>query len=433
MNPFFLTLLLLCASAASAQNQWQLINQSNSRCATINFVTTQIGWSSSIYAQAPPNNFGLYKTIDGGENWNGVLSWMNVYVPYIAFFNERRGFASAGSWASLTSDGDTWNSFALPETTEVERSVYLDSTTLIGISNRMISGDSLERQINKSTDGGQTWQNLYRDHHVWMLGPKLARSQGGTLLVPGDAHEMLRSTDRGNTWQTVDTSPWFAGTPAAADSGLFFQGTVTMGLHHAEICRSVDDGLTWTNVWTDTTQDGHFLGPDDIKFADRLHGWVAWYHGWMSQTSDGGETWQSYQLPHSIEGVSEMSFIDSTLGWAIDPGVGSPTLVYRWSTMAGVQNEWTSTTIASDLRITSVYPNPFNSQTTISFTVPKTEHVTVTVYDLLGHPAGILTSRLLVSGSYQLNWEGSNYASGVYFLRVCDGEHVATSKLHLIR
>jgi photosystem II stability/assembly factor-like uncharacterized protein len=429
---FMLTYVLV--GQARSQNHWRVINQSNRGCQTICFTTPDIGWSTQVFSAPPPNDFGLYQTTDGGITWNGVPRFQGVFVPYESFFNERRGLVTATLWQAVTTDGGTtWMTADLPETTLVTKASYLDSTTLIGISSVFVNEDSMAREINRSTDGGLTWRNLYNDRSPVYLGEKPAVAPNGTILISGTLRQIWRSTDSGNNWQVIDASPWLAGTIVPADSGVFFQGTRTLGSSRSEICRSLDDGITWQSVWIDTTGDGRYLGPEVMAFTDRRHGWVGWDHGLMTQTSDGGETWEAYSLPGSVEGVFDMSFLDSTLGWAIDPGVGSPTLVYRWSTADSTDSRRQNLAYASNLRVVSIYPNPFNSEATIAISVPTTEHVTATVYDLLGHPLDVLTDRLLVGGIYQLNWKGSHYASGIYFLRISGQGTTVTSKLQLIK
>lgn len=80
------------------------------------------------------------------------------------------------------------------------------------------------------------------------------------------------------------------------------------------------------------------------------------------------------------------------------------------------------------------YPNPFNPATTIEFSIPKSENVTLNIYDILGEEVATLVSDRLSAGSYQYEWSRtSGIASGVYLYRLQAGEYVETRKMVLMK
>ena len=79
------------------------------------------------------------------------------------------------------------------------------------------------------------------------------------------------------------------------------------------------------------------------------------------------------------------------------------------------------------------YPNPFNPSTTITYEVPSATHVTITVYDMLGRKVSVLVNDRRETGAYQIRFDGSNLASGVYFYQLQAGDYVATKKLVLMK
>jgi len=79
------------------------------------------------------------------------------------------------------------------------------------------------------------------------------------------------------------------------------------------------------------------------------------------------------------------------------------------------------------------YPNPFNPVTSISFSLPAKEFVTITVYDILGNEVEVLVNEFMNSGSHNISWDASRFASGVYFYRVNAGEFTETKKMVLIK
>jgi hypothetical protein len=68
------------------------------------------------------------------------------------------------------------------------------------------------------------------------------------------------------------------------------------------------------------------------------------------------------------------------------------------------------------------YPNPFNPSTTLSFQLPATDFVSLTIYDLLGRKTALVHSGLLSGGYHSFAVDGSPWASGVYFARLQVGE-----------
>ncbi len=79
------------------------------------------------------------------------------------------------------------------------------------------------------------------------------------------------------------------------------------------------------------------------------------------------------------------------------------------------------------------YPNPFNPSTTIEILIPKSEFVTLIIYNLLGQEVSTLVSEKINSGKYQYTWNAGSLASGVYLYQIQAGNYVETKKMVLVR
>jgi predicted GH43/DUF377 family glycosyl hydrolase len=79
------------------------------------------------------------------------------------------------------------------------------------------------------------------------------------------------------------------------------------------------------------------------------------------------------------------------------------------------------------------YPNPFNPTTNIEFSIPKTEFVTLKIYNILGEEVSTLVSEKLTQGNYEYTWNAFDFASGVYFYRLKAGKYVQARKMALLR
>jgi len=92
--------------------------------------------------------------------------------------------------------------------------------------------------------------------------------------------------------------------------------------------------------------------------------------------------------------------------------------------------------LANNFEIHNVYPNPFNSTTTISFILPTLSPVSVSVYNTRGQLVDVLLDGVMPVGSHKVVWDGHNVGAGVYFLKLCDktgGENFIYQKVTLIK
>lgn len=79
------------------------------------------------------------------------------------------------------------------------------------------------------------------------------------------------------------------------------------------------------------------------------------------------------------------------------------------------------------------YPNPFNPTTTISYQLPKTGNVNIKVFDILGREVATLINEEKPAGSYNVEFNGSGLASGIYFYQIKSGEFIQTMKMILLK
>ncbi len=79
------------------------------------------------------------------------------------------------------------------------------------------------------------------------------------------------------------------------------------------------------------------------------------------------------------------------------------------------------------------YPNPFNPTTRIDYSISKRGYVSLAVYNVLGQKIATLFSGVEVPGDYTATFDGSRFASGVYFYRLQAGSSVLTRKLVLVK
>jgi hypothetical protein len=83
--------------------------------------------------------------------------------------------------------------------------------------------------------------------------------------------------------------------------------------------------------------------------------------------------------------------------------------------------------------ISQNYPNPFNAQTTISYVLPESGPVTLSIYNLLGQKVATLFDGLQQAGEHKAVWEVTGAPSGVYFARLVSGSKTATNLMVLMK
>ena len=129
---------------------------------------------------------------------------------------------------------------------------------------------------------------------------------------------------------------------------------------------------------------------------------------------------------------------DPGWAWGMAPATGEAAPYFDNVAVKAV-NTSTSVPIpdATDLWVTA-YPNPFNPQTTISFSLERNERASVAVYELTGKRVMALADRRFVAGTHWLTWNGRDaqgraLPSGTYLVRLETESAVRAQKLMLIR
>lgn len=84
------------------------------------------------------------------------------------------------------------------------------------------------------------------------------------------------------------------------------------------------------------------------------------------------------------------------------------------------------------------YPNPINTETNISYSLPEAVHVRIVVFDILGREVKVLVDREVAAGHYTTTWDatntkGTSVPSGVYFYSLTAGSFRSTKKMVLMR
>ena len=89
--------------------------------------------------------------------------------------------------------------------------------------------------------------------------------------------------------------------------------------------------------------------------------------------------------------------------------------------------------LPSDFKINTIYPNPFNPETEISYTLTHDGETELLVYDVLGREVGILVKEFKNAGSYSVHLNARNMPSGAYILILHQGGSSTVQKAMLMK
>jgi hypothetical protein len=112
---------------------------------------------------------------------------------------------------------------------------------------------------------------------------------------------------------------------------------------------------------------------------------------------------------------------NNNIGWAPAIGYGS---------IVGVETELS---VPEEFVLYQSYPNPFNPSTTIKYSLPNSGIVSLKVFDILGREVAVLVNEYKTSGTYSIEFNANQFASGVYFYQLNTGNFVETKKMMLMK
>ena len=136
------------------------------------------------------------------------------------------------------------------------------------------------------------------------------------------------------------------------------------------------------------------------------------------------KTAQGYPVKESLR------YSDATLKTAGTDGnpLGDGTW---WPDLVGVRQVPNS--VPTKYTLSQNYPNPFNPTTNIKYSIPQSGFVTLKVYNMLGQEVATLVNQQQNTGEYNVDFNASNLASGVYMYRIQSGNISITKKMMLLK
>lgn len=416
------------------------------------------------------NGDGFYYSTNSGKIWTQLNAGiLNTTVYSISVNNDDYIFVGTGHLASdfsegsgifrSTDNGESWNSLKDGlESTWIQTIIYdSDNNYFIGASDG----------IYKSTDFGNTWSQSL----ISSIGINALAISGKENIYAGSYHGISFTSDKGETWSQFDSGlvDGSVNCMVASLTGKYiFAGTGNrFGIAQGKVFRTTDSNYTWIetsyglpntyifslaidsydNIYAGTYNRGLFIstnygnswqgmGPEGftvlsiaINSNDEAYicGYSTYGHNVYHTTNDG-EDWTAV-----VKGLTT----NNVISLALD----SSGYIYAGTFNQGLFKSVSSTTYViklNDINVTQFYlsqnyPNPFNPTTKIEFQISNAGPVSLRIYDILGREVATLINEEKPAGNYEVEFDGGNLSSGVYFYKLQAGDFIQTKKMILLR
>lgn len=350
-------------------------------------------------------------TFDGGTTWKKYYAdTPGVYLYRIIFHdNVIWAVGSGGIILNSTDNGLTWikNYLTANSLSDI---IFINSN--IGFA---AGGSGYQPVLFKTTNGGVSWDL----HSVLNEGSsieciKFSSSNIAWLIT---TYKIWKSDDGGETWDTVYN---------AMTTDLDVSGDTVWFAKGNKVLRTLDAGKTWQEfkIFDYGQSSG---GSNRIKFVNSVTGFVTYNDGRVFKTTDAGNTWQDINAPRAGS-LFAHTFINEKKGWIF----GWPGVIIKYD-VNSVGIEETYELNQPDYFLSVNYPNPFNPETKIIYSVPFRTAVSIKVFDVTGREIRILVSEVQEAGEHKITFDGTGLPSGVYFYRIIAGNYIKTNKMVLLK
>ncbi|MBN8583504.1 MAG: T9SS type A sorting domain-containing protein [Ignavibacteria bacterium] len=443
MKKIIVIVIFLLCSAVNSHGQWNKVNSGISDYLfSAFFINTQTGY---IGGQDSPGR--IYKTVNGGLNWNLVLATAgNERFECLFFINEQTGWAGSyyGLTYKTTNGGANWSYSVIQG--RVRRIQFLNQLTGFAVTSQ---------GARKSTNGGLSWFSVLNASEG--IGLKFFNTEIGLVSIQnGSFSKIFKTVNGGLNWTEVYNEPLATG---INNFSFINNSTGYASGNYKLTLKTIDQGSSWTEVFKDPSSVSVIYDHRVIHFVDANLGYAcgqylipgpSTYRGAVfNKTTNGGLTWEFQSITpgiHNVWAFEDMQIVDGQIGFV----VGSSGNVYKSTNAGFVGIQPISTEIPQYFSLHQNYPNPFNPSTKIKFQIPLLRGVSgeagqlvtpgrdgvftsLKIFDILGREVRTLVNENLKPGIYEADFNSTDLPSGVYFYKLNAGEFVATKKMILMK
>lgn len=381
---------------------------------------------------------GAFRSTDNGASWvqinNGFFSGsiFNISVFSLAVKDSLFFAGTQNGIFVSTNNGDSWKQTSFdPLNGEVRSLLVIGSDLYAGTDAGQIrSMRDTAGGVFCSSDNGKTWIPMnsgLRNNNGSAARLTSLITMGTDLFAGTWDGGVFHSSDHGLNWEHNDTSNAGGDVTSLAviDSNLF------AGNWQGGVFRSADKGTTWTRCDSgliDTVNHYNFsvrsfgVSRSNLFVGTEFHG--------VYLSTDLGGSWNAVNDGLTMEyGAVQSIFVSEPYAF-----IGSEMAIWRRSISemtTSVEN--LPVTLPKEFVLEQNYPNPFNPTTHLRFAIAKFGFVQLKVFDVLGREVATLINEQKSPGTYEVNFNGSNLASGIYFYTIRAGDYKAVRKMSLLK
>ncbi|NIO29693.1 MAG: T9SS type A sorting domain-containing protein [Candidatus Latescibacteria bacterium] len=407
----------------------------------------------------------VLRSDNGGADW-GPIWWSSIGFPPSPMYVDYLNSVSFGDSAGGVAVGEKGWIVTIRNGT-VSQKDRITTQTLNGVS---MPDDSTVYAVGgggtilRSNDGGDTWVQLVSGTGSSLRAVHFIDADHGTAV--GNGGTILHTSNGGATW-----TPQVSGTTESLYGVSFSSPSVGFVVGGAgTILKTIDGGVNWTpeisptaglaDVFTINRNNVTIVGGEWNILAKRDETLPAFYAALTAVLLDN-----AVRLEWSIGGAD-----NRIRGFHVYRRAGGPGEYIRlnqqlilkeihtftdWTVKPGFEYEFVLGVVRGDgsevrsnvaavelppatLELFQNYPNPFNPVTSIRFSLPEAQKVTLKVYDITGRHVITLVDGINSRGLQTIKWDAKNSAgqpvsSGIYYYQLQAGKQRLARKMVLIR
>ena len=397
----------------TARSQWSLQESGTTQYLySVHFINNFTGYAAG-------DSGTILKSTDGGIVWSQLDPGLTIRLASVRFINSRTGWAvgDSGTIVQTRNGGTAW--------LRQQSGTIKDLKSVFFVNQRTgwITGDSV---ILKTTNRGVNWVQQQAPFFTLFYSVFFINSNTGWIT----GYSTLKTTNGGAEW-VLKSGPTnkrciFFMNP---DTGWAVGGVYT-------ITRTTDGGETWGGGYDsfipheNEETDSPPATFTSIQFMNANTGCYTSSHafgGRIILTTNGGTDWTIDYPTTRDRRLTSVCLRDLNHAWA----VGQGGTILRRSVLTQVNGS--EVVIPSVYRLYQNYPNPFNPLTTINFDIPRNSKVNISIFDASGRRIAEIFNGETTAGVHSIKWDGSAFASGVYFCRLTAGDFSIASKMILVK
>jgi photosystem II stability/assembly factor-like uncharacterized protein len=441
------------------------------------FVSDSIGYASGATGR-------ILRTTNGGTNWTTLTSGVTVTLNSVNFVNSTTGWVcgATGNMLKTTNGGTNWAAQPLGTTNNMLSVNFKNAnigwaTGQAGRINYTSNGGTNWSTQTSGTNGNLNCVSMFNTELGWIVGANgvILKTTTGGLTVP-TAPTLTTPANGASNVSVTPTLGWNNVSGASSykvqistisnfgvitDSATVFTNSYSVpsgrlqsaSAYFWRVSASNSFGTSgYSTVFNFSTTVTPPPVPVLVSPANNSNGqsttptlvWQAIagatsFHVQISTLSNFAVITDSGTVAGNL---NQRTVPAGRLGngltyfWRVratnTSGTGSFSSPWNFSTLPTGIN-LISSEIPKEFKLFNNYPNPFNPATKIRFNVPKSEFVTLKVYNSTGKIVSELISNNFTAGSYEIEWKASDLASGIYFYKLESASFTDTRRMMLVK